>query len=340
MSRSILGYVFLIFIFSIPLSCSKKNMGNDKCVEVNVLFYIDGFSTVGYNDLVLRAIERSAQNYGFEYSFYVPESIEDGMQNYRDWCSTPLEPGVEKSLYIFASGVYEDFLEDEEHPNPDTGKDILLFETEKELPYAYSFAISYYGTTYFCAEVIHRFSGVNFDYKIIAANPYVPGLNYVVDAVQASVDNHDSGTVEVIYLSTEPGSGYNDQELAYLNCLYLRKEDKYLDDIYIPYAGMSNLGVYRFSTLHYGLTLGVDGVGDYFSSNFMPISMTKNIELAFRDFYDMWNIGEDVLRNVLYTLESGKAEAFVSDRVQYSRDIIDDMFNEAIQKEREYFKNR
>ena len=212
---------------------------------VNVLFSPESFCVMGYNDITLKAIETHSRQYGYEYSFCVPESIEDGMDYYKNWCEAQLDDDVTRSLFVFASSIYEEPLAQAAHPTADSRKDILIFEVEKELPYAYTFDMTYYGASYMIGCYYSEYTPV--DFHIIAANPYLEGLSDVLDAFTAATEDMAGGTVQANYISESPAGGLDDDDGAFLVCKNCFYGNQGQTNIFVPYAGLSNLGVYRFA---------------------------------------------------------------------------------------------
>ena len=104
--RKILFATFLIILsIGIFSACSKDdNPSAPKAVHIYVLFTPESFCNMGYNDITLKAIETLSHKYGYDYSFCVPESIEEGMSYYTDWCLTEVDD-VSRSLFVFASNL-------------------------------------------------------------------------------------------------------------------------------------------------------------------------------------------------------------------------------------------
>lgn len=322
----------ILSVFMILTACSKDDRSTSDKIDVHVLFSPEGFCNMSYSDIILKSIEKSSQKYGFGYSFYVPDNVEKGMGIYNSWLEKETENNC-RSIFIFASAVYGEPLAQAQHPTPDTEKEILLFETEEELPYAYTFAISYYGASYFISSYFLKIK--NFDFKIIAANPYTSGLNYVYDGFYDAINDNSSGTVEVYTIGSNADEGFDNQIEAYIGCKILSQEDEDRLNIYIPYAGVSNMGVYRFSEANNYPSIGVDAIDPNYYT-FILMSMNKRVDLALDDFFSLWTKGEEVPRHRLYTLESGRAEVIKSSYIS-DYDNLEELELKAISKENEYF---
>lgn len=342
--NNILHRIFAAFIaLTIIAGCSSKEEQPAPCVEVNVLFSNEGFCGFGYNDAILKALEKVSGQYGFDYSFFVPDSLEHGMNHYRQWLEKDIKEGVKKSLYIFASDTYAELLDKEKHPAADSRKEILIFEVEKELPYAYTFAMSYYGASYLTSlhntqSLINTTLADNLKYYVIAANPYISGVDYVLDGIQASIDETGYGALKRINISIFPYGGLNMQNIAYMYCILEDMEDPDSHKVFYPLAGNSNMGVYRYTQLHYKMSIGVDS--DEFKSPFILFSMVKRMDLALDDFFRLWMKDKEIPRHVFYTMESGRVDVTFDDTLEYSQEKKDSLKNIAIKKEKEYFKAR
>lgn len=338
-SRRAYNIILGIITIAVIAGCSEKvEQPAPPRIDIHVLFAYDGFCNVSYNDMVLEGIEKNSQKYGFDYSFTVPESIEDGMENYRKWCTNPMEEGVDKSLYIFASNIYADPLSREEHPDPETGKEILLFETENEVPYAYSFGMSYYGLSYVMAKLFHRMPW-KYDFVIVPANPYIYGLDHINDAILTSIDEEGKGTLDHNYLNIMPGKGMDQQNLAFMICYSIFNEWDPFTTIVIPYGGMSNLGVYRYIAKHFGFCVGMDYSNQTYAT-YLMMSMNKKMDMAFSNFFDKWLKDEQVPRHQFYTLESGLVNLTYEDGFVTPTAVVDSLQKIAIEKEKIYFSER
>lgn len=337
--RKILFATFLIILsIGIFSACSKDdNPSTPKAVHIYVLFTPESFCNMGYNDITLKAIETLSHKYGYEYSFCVPESIEEGMSYYTDWCLTEVDDDVSRSLFVFASNLYDEPLANAPHPTDDPRKDILMFEVARELPYAYTFAMTYYGASYMIGSFYLRHTPA--DFHIIAANPYLKGLDEVVDGFSAAAEETKTGTVSVEYISESADGGLDDDDKAFYLC---KVADLTGDDdaqIFIPFAGLSNLGVYRFSQSNHQLAVGVDCI-DPNSFSHIKLCMNKRMDLALDDFLELWMNGDNAPRHRFYTLESGKVVVDKASIFNSYTEELDSLYNRAVAVEREYFQKR
>ena len=328
----------IIFTVTFLSACSNQDdWGTQGKMYVNVLFSPESFCEMGYNDITLKAIETHSHQYGYEYSFCVPESIEDGIDYYKNWCEAQLDDNVTRSLFIFASSIYEEPLAQAAHPTADSRKDILIFEVEKELPYAYTFDMTYYGASYMIGCCYLEYTP--FDFHIIAANPYLTGLSDVLDAFTAATEDMAGGTVQANYISESPAGGLDDDDGAFLVCKNSFYGNQDQTNIFVPYAGLSNLGVYRFAQTNHQIAVGVDCVDpDAFSHTYL--CMNKKMDLALDDFLQLWVKGAEIPRHTFYTLESGRVVVDIASFMNPDAETLDKLLEQAIAKEKEYYQNR
>ena len=64
------------------------------------------------------------------------------------------------------------------------------------------------------------------------------------------------------------------------------------------------------------------------------------MDLALADFLQLWVKGREIPRHTFYTLESGKVVVDRATILDSDSEIFDQLFEQAIAKEKEYFKNR
>ena len=290
---------------------------------------------MGYNDIMLKAIETYSQKYNYEYSFSVPETLEDGIAYYNTWCNVEIDDNT-RCLFIFASNLYADLLADAPHPPADSRKDVLIYEVEKELPYAYTFAMSYYGSSYMIGS--YYLSRYPIDFQIIAANLQLGGLDYVIDGLTKATEDMASGSVILNYLDEFPG-GLNEDNLAFAACYLADFNNPDNNNIFVPYAGLSNLGVYRYSETNHKVSVGIDCIDPNLFTHTL-LCMNKRMDLALDDFLSFWIKGQTPPRYTFYTLESGRVVVDRSTSLSPYSDLLDQFHEQAIAKEKEYFSKR
>jgi hypothetical protein len=109
-------------------------------------------------------------------------------------------------------------------------------------------------------------------------------------------------------------------------------------NIFIPYAGLSNLGVYRFSQSTHQPVVGIDCI-DPNSFSHIYLSMNKKMDLALDDFLQLWINGQEIPKHTFYTLESGRVTVDWHPILDADSEILDQLFEQAIAKEKEYYQN-
>lgn len=326
--------VLTITVFS---ACSKEeNLSTSDKIYVNVLFTPESFCDIGYNDITLKAIETHSHTYGYEYSFCVPATMEDGMEYYKSWCKADLDDGITRSLFVFASNLYDEPLSQAPHPT-DSRKDILIFEVEKELPYAYTFAMTYYGASYMIGSYYLKL--MPFDFQIVAANPYLEGLCEVTDGFTDATQDASCGSITIGYINESPNEGLDDDDTAFFICKEMYHLNQDHTNIFIPYAGLSNLGVYRFSQSNHQTAVGMDCI-DPDSFSYIYLSMNKKMDLALDEFLQRWVKGDEIPPYTFYTLASGKVVVDRASILSTDSEILDELLEQAIAKEKEYYQNR
>ena len=337
MGRGLFAGLITILTLITFSACSKnEDLSTPVKVYVSVVFTPEGFCNMGYNDITLKAIETLSRKYGYEYSFTVPETVEDGMAYYNTWCNIEIDENT-RCLFIFASSIYEDLLANAPHPPADTRKDVLIYEVEKELSYAYTFAMSYYGASYMIGS--YYLTRYPIDFQIIAGNRYLGGLDYMIDGLTAATEDVALGSVSLTCLDEAPDGGLNDDDMAFAACKLAYDNNSDNNNIFIPYAGLSNLGVYRYSESNHQVVVGIDCIDpDLFTHTLL--CMNKRIDLALDDFLSKWINGITPTRYVFYTLESGKVVVDRSATLSSYSEQLDQQFEKAIAKEREYLNKR
>ena len=336
MRKVLFASIIIILTLMTFSACSKEDLSMPEKVYVSVVFTPEGFCNMGYNDITLTAIETLSKKYGYEYSFTVPETIEDGIAYYNTWCNIETDDNT-RCLFIFASNVYEDLLANAPHPSADSRKGVLIYEVEKELPYAYTFAMSYYGASYMIGS--YYLTRYPIDFQIIAANPHLGGLNYVLDGLTAATEDMALGSVIFNYLDEAPDGGLNDDYLAFLACKLAYYNNPDNNNIFIPYAGLSNLGVYRYSESNHQVVVGIDCIDPDLYTHAL-LCMNKRMDLALDDFLSKWINGITPQRYTFYTLESGRVIVDRSTTLSSYSEQLDLQLKKAIVKEREYFDKR
>ena len=338
MRKTLFATLLVILSLCVFSACSNDDdLIAPKTTHITVLFPPESLCNIGYNDMTLKAIETYSQKYGYDYLFCVPESIEEGMNYYEYWRESEVDDNISKALFVFASALYEEPLAKAIHPTSDPQKDLLIFEVAKVLPYAYTFAMTYYGASYMIGSFYLNYAPI--DIRIIAANPHVYGLDEIVNGFSAAIEDKTSGTIEVEYLSQSPEGGFDDDDDAFIECKLASQDADGRAQLFVPYAGVSNLGVYRFSQSNHEVAVGVDCI-DPNSFSYIFLSMNKRVDLALDDFLELWINDGNPPRHRFYSLESGRVVVDRASILNSNSEEIDNLFIQAVAKEKEYFKKQ
>ena len=177
-----------------------------------------GIGDQGYNDNILRGFQRASAKYGFTLALHIPDEKEQGKQIYDDWLNTPLDDDCERSLFVFSGSEYEYLLDDLTLPD-DTRKDVLMFETEREMDGIYTFFVGCYAASYLAgATCVLDTEGEEQKALVIAANPYETSKADTFDnELQAYLSNTFTSSI-LSWLESNPN--------AVLRDLYLHSFDK------------------------------------------------------------------------------------------------------------------
>lgn len=340
-------------MITLVLGCSKENVEpdqdeNKEQFEVIVLFSTDGFYNFGYNDRFLSGIEKTSRKYNFKYEYYVPDTLSKGAQIYKNWLEKESDPNIKKSLFIFASNLYEQIYAASEAPAQNSAKEVLIMDIPHQVPNAYSIHTTTYGAAYYIgnylSELTFEYSSAadSFYFHYILANKYDKELQRTYDgcfdgmsAFSKEYDIPICHTLSYISNSDEEGYkylGYDDGTTAYMIAMEQDNKHRGCFPIFIPIAGASNLGVYRYSNMN-----GLYTMGMYLENSQAPLSIIKCFDVILDEFFQLWILDKEIPKYKQYSLGS--------DGVKVSRSIMDDyftfdeiLFQEAIEKEKEYYE--
>ena len=313
-----ISYISIIISFFLILftGCRKEEFDfNYSNARVEVVLSPGGVGDQGYNDNILRGLQGASVKYGFTLALHIPDEKEQGIQIYDEWLNTPLDDDCERSLFVFSGSEYEYLLEDLTLPD-DIRKDVLMFETEREMDGIYTFFVGCYAASYLAgATSVFDNDGEEQKALVIAANPHDRQVRRAVDGYRDGYLAAGGDGCDVHYLSEELDGGYRMQDEAYQFCI--ENDGNYM--YYFSAAGSSNKGVYRFSRETYNFAVGIDDDMGLFSS-FISISVVKHMDWA------VINLIGDLLNNKkipyhqVFTYESGYEE------MVFSKHVMEDWF--------------
>ena len=213
-----ISYIFIIISFFLILftGCRKEEFDlKHSNARVEVVLSPEGVGDQGYNDKILRGLQQAAAKYGFTLALHIPEAKEQGIQIYADWRDTPLNEDCERSLFVFSGSEYEYLLEDLTLPD-DIRKDVLMFETEREVEGIYTFFVGCYAASYLAgATSVFDNEGEEQKALVIAANPHDRQVRRAVEGYRDGYLAAGGNGCDVHYLSEEPDGGYRMQDEAY-----------------------------------------------------------------------------------------------------------------------------
>ena len=272
-------FVIVSFFLILLAGCRKEELHIDSDnTKVEVVFSPKGIGDQGYNDKILRGLQKASAQYGFTLAIHIPQEKEQGVQIYNEWLNRTLDEECERSLFLFSGSEYE-YLSDTLTLPEDTRKDVLMFETDKSVDGIYTFRIGCYAASYLAgATSVLDNDGQEQKALIIAANPHDRNVKRAVDGYRDGYIAAGGNGCDVLYLSEAPDGGYNMQDEAYRICM--EKMGNYM--FYFSVAGASNKGVYRFSRENVEFAVGMDDDMSLFSS-FISFSVVKHIDRAIID---------------------------------------------------------
>lgn len=296
--------------------CGKEELGSDLShARVEVVFSPGGVGDQGYNDKILRGLQRAAIQYGFTLAIHIPEAKEQGVSIYEDWLADTLSIGCERSLFVFAGSEYEYLLEELSLPE-DSRKDVLMFETDRQREGIYTFCVGCYAASYLAgATSVMDNYGMEQKALVIAANPHDPQVKRAVDGYRDGYLAAGGDGCDVHYLSEAPDGGYRMPDEAYRYCM--EHSGNYL--YYFSAAGASNKGVYRFSREKMELAVGMDDDMSLFSF-LINISVVKHMDRAVVDVLGALLRNRHIPYHQKFTYSSGYEE------LVYSEEVTEDLF--------------
>lgn len=304
---------FFLLLFT---GCRKEEIDfSYSNARVEVVISPGGVGDQGYNDNILRGFQKASAKYGFTLALHIPDEKEQGIQIYDEWLNTPLDDDCERSLFVFSGSEYEYLLEDLTLPD-DIRKDVLMFETEREMDSIYTFFVGCYAASYLAgATSVFDNEGEEQKALVIAANPHDRQVRRAVDGYRDGYLAAGGDGCDVHYLSEEPDEGYRMQDEAYQFCI--ENDGNYM--YYFSAAGASNKGLYRFSREHSNMAVGMDVDMGLFSS-MITMSVVKHMDKVVVDVLgDLLN-DKEIPYHRKFTYSSGYEE------LVYSTEFTEDWF--------------
>ena len=308
--------IVISFFLILLTGCGKEELVFAPTpAQVEVVLSPGGVGDQGYNDKILRGLQRAAVQYGFTLAIHIPEAKEQGIRIYESWLADTLNCGCERSLFVFAGSEYEYLLEGLTLPE-DPRKDVLMFETDRQREGIYTFSVGCYAASYLAgASCVLDNGGEEQKALIIAANPHDPQVKRAVDGYHDGYLAAGGDGCNIHYLSEAPDGGYRMQDEAYRYCM--EHAGNYI--YYFSAAGASNKGMYRFSRENFELAVGMDDDMSLFSS-LINLSVVKHMDRVVVAMLGDLLTNRHILYHQKFTYSSGYEE------LVYSEEVTDDWF--------------
>lgn len=334
--------LLILFSFAVFTACSvEDNAISEVSVKrtVEVLFSPRGLGDEGYNDLILRGLQRfHRQNPEVDFTFYSPASLEEGERIFRKWIASETA-SRDSSLFVLASSVYEVIAANclNEASTNRVSHNVLLFESENPQGLnLHTFQISTYGASFLAGATVARH--IRKPLLVLAYDTDLP-VRYAIDGFEHGYQAATKQTRSLPreYLAAD-WHGYDMSEEIYLRMF---EWEKTYDFVYAV-AGSSNRGIFRFQREHkslYGAGMDTD---QSLLSNRIIGSLVKHIDRLIVDYLTTWKKGKEQEKKLIFGLESGYVDWQVAPNYLESFSSIKDKWRtQAIIKEKEFLqKNR
>ena len=312
--RIIHRLIMLSFFLVLLAGCGKEEADFSQA-RVEVVLSPGGVGDQGYNDKILRGLQLAAAQYGFTLAFHIPKEKRQAEDIYEAWRNSQPGEGCERSLFVFSGSEYEYLLDSLPLPQ-DERKDVLMFETDRQVEGVYTFNVGCYAASYLAgATSVLDTGGEEQKALVIAANPHDKQVKRAVDGYRDGYLAAGGDGCDVHYLSEEPDGGYRMQDEVYKFCM--ENDGNYM--YYFSAAGASNKGMYRFSREAYNFAVGMDDDMGLFSS-FISMSVVKHMDrVVFDVIGDLLN-NRKIPYHQAFTYTSGYEE------MVFSKHVMEDWF--------------
>ena len=325
--------IVISFFLILLTGCGKEELVFAPTpAQVEVVLSPKGLGDQGYNDKILRGLQRAAAQYGFTLAIHIPEEKEQGIRIYEDWVADTLSSGCDRSLFVFAGSEYEYLLDELALPE-DSRKDVLMFETDRQREGIYTFSVGCYAASYLAGatSVLDNY-GMEQKALVIAANPHDPQVKRAVDGYRDGYLAAGGDGCDVHYLSDAADGGYHMQDEAYQYCMEQKGNYMY----HFSAAGASNKGLYRFSRENMQLAVGMDD-DMRFLSFMILFSVVKHMDWVVEDVLRDLLLNKDIPYHQKFTYSSGYEEMVFSEGVTEDLFLdISDIRNRIVEIEQRY----
>lgn len=320
----------LLFLLA---GCSKEEEHADDAAasygskQIIVLFSPGGVGDMGYNDQILRGIQRVKEERQFPFLFASPNNLQEAERIFSDWLH--MEGVKGNCLFILAGNEYEpmarQYLQDGSFPD----KQVLLFETTDQTLPINTFSISMYGACYLAGATAHTLADKA---AIIVGNSNDATILQAAEGFADGFHEYGGEECHTTFLA-DNWTGYTIPDSAYKVTAALAQDFSYI----FPIAGGSNLGVYRYTREYPDniFTAGMDVDQSGYSTQ-VTCSVVKHIDRLIEDYLNLWLDNQPLPSHKAYGLESGYIEAVIAPLYQETlQPVVDALQEEAINKENE-----
>lgn len=329
--RTILCKMLLLAVAACVTACEDDDASSSLTgtPQVTVMFSLGGVGDGGYNDQILRGVQRVAKaNEEVEMRLVSPDSVGEVEKRLAEWIA---EPCNGRSLFVLAGNDYERLLDEysSEISQLDNGKSLIMFETFNTYGKRIcTFRLDMYGACFLAGKSV---AYMQCDVPLVLlANSSDKTLKSSLDGFVAGY----GGVVDVEYLADD-SKGYNMQDEVYGQMMNYAQKYDYIFGV----VGGSNYGIYRYMREYpWGRlwTAGMD-VDQSTLSNKITGSVVKHVDRLVEDYLLMWIDGKELPEHKTYGLESGYMEWLVAPEYEdFFGSFVVDNIDEAIRKEKEY----
>lgn len=325
--------IILFLIVLTVSSCSGEDQEETAVMhQIIVLFSPGGLGDRGYNDLILKGLQKvRVKRQDVQLLFHSPSSEAEAERIFDDWLK--LKSKGLPCLFVLASNDYVAMTERllAETPITSRYKDVLLFEVGKEqqLPVS-TFKISMYGTSYMAGAFAAFCPGNKALVMLGNSND-----NTIRHAANGFIDGYaDNGKVADVASLADDWHGYMMENDAYRKMYDWAKD---YDFVY-PVAGGSNMGIYRYLREYPNgvYTAGMDTDQSALCTQVIG-SVVKHIDLLIEDYITDWLETGEMPQYKQFGLESGYVDWILSPDYKNVFDAyMEDVRETAIRKERNY----
>lgn len=300
--------------------------------QIIVLFSPGGLGDRGYNDLILKGLQKiRSSREDVKLLFHSPTSEQEAERIFSDWLK--LKGEKIPALFVLASndyvGMTERLLAGDSVAFPN--KDVLLFEAAREesLPIS-TFNISLYGASYMAGATAALCPGYR-ALAVLGSSNDKTTAHAARGFTDGCADHNLDADVTAL---ADDWHGYAMADEAYRNMFEWAMDYTFI----YPIAGGSNSGIYRYLREYPGglYAAGMDVDQSALSMQIVG-STVKHIDRLVEDYLLRWIETGELPEYEQYGLESGYVDWVLSPEYEYifAADV-EEIRNTAKEKERIY----